>query len=164
MTRAGVLTAVAEFDRLGRDAFLESTGFGRARAYFLEHDGRLYDSKAIAGYAHRVSTGTPLGPGDFSGGDSTVAQRLEGLGFTVLNVSNPDWRRDEIILACQLVCANGWRQVDASDPRVKALSELLQSPRDSPLPAKPGLPEPSRCRVQDRLHRQHASRLPRPAE
>lgn len=84
VTGAGVLAAVAEFDRQGRDAFLKSTHFGRARAYHLEHEGRLYDSKAIAGYAHGVSTGTPLGPGDFSGGDKTVAQLQEGLGFTVL--------------------------------------------------------------------------------
>jgi 5-methylcytosine-specific restriction enzyme A len=128
LTPAGVLAAISEFDRLGRDPFLRSTGFGRAKAYYLAHDGRLYDSKAIAGYAHDVSTGTPLGPGDFTGGDKTVAHRLETLGFTVLNLSNPDWTRDEIILACALVEANGWKQLDAHDPRVKALSELLQSP------------------------------------
>jgi len=62
------MAAVEEFDRLGREAFLKSTGFGSAQVYFLEHDGRLYDSKAIIGYAHGVSTGIPLGPGDFSGG------------------------------------------------------------------------------------------------
>ena len=141
--RTGVLASVAEFDRVGRDAFLRSAGFGRARAYYLEHDGRLYDSKAITGYAHGVSTGTPLGPGDFSGGDKTVAQRLEALGFTVLNVPNPDWTRDEIILACELVEANGWRQVDANDPRVRALSELLQSPAIHPFPRNPDFRNPA---------------------
>ena len=141
--RTGVLASVAEFDRVGRDAFLKSAGFGRARAYYLEHDGRLYDSKAITGYAHGVSTGTPLGPGDFSGGDKTVAQRLEALGFTVLNVPNPDWTRDEIILACELVEANGWRQVDANDPRVRALSELLQSPAIHPFPRNPDFRNPA---------------------
>jgi 5-methylcytosine-specific restriction enzyme A len=127
VTAIGVRAAVAEFDRLGRDAFLRSTGFGRARAYYLEHDGRLYDSKAIVGYAHGISAGTPLGPGDFSGGDKTVAQRLAALGFKVLNVPNPDWTRDEIILACALVESNGWKQLDARDPRVHTLSGLLQS-------------------------------------
>ena len=86
VTSVGVLAAIAEFDRLGRDAFLKSTHFGRARAYYLQHDGKLYDSKAIAGYAHKISVGTLLGPRDFSGGDKTVAQRMEALGFTVLNV------------------------------------------------------------------------------
>ena len=143
VTRASVLTAVAEFDRQGRDAFLKSTHFGRARAYYLEHEGRLYDSKAIAGYAHGVSTGTPLGPGDFSGGDKTVAQRLEALGFTVLNVPNPNWTRDEIIVACELVEVNGWRQVDASDPRAKALSDLLQSPAIHSLPRNPDFRNPA---------------------
>jgi 5-methylcytosine-specific restriction enzyme A len=70
------MAAVEEFDRLGREAFLKSTGFGPAQVYFLDHDGKLYDSKAIIGYAHGVSTGVPLGPGEFSGGDDTVAQRL----------------------------------------------------------------------------------------
>jgi 5-methylcytosine-specific restriction enzyme A len=144
VTRASVLTAVAEFDRGGRDAFLRSTGFGRARAYYLEHDGHLYDSKAIVGYAHGISTGTPLGPGDFSGGDKTVAQRLEALGFTVLNAPNPDWTRDEIILACALVEANGWKQVDAHDPRVQALSELLQTPAIHPAaPRNPDFRNPA---------------------
>ncbi len=133
VARAGVLAAVAEFDRLGRDRFLRSTGFGRSRAYYLEHDGRLYDSKAIVGYAHGVSAGTPLGPGGFSGGDKTVAHRLDALGFTVRYLPYLDWTRDEIILACELVEANGWKQLDASDERVKALSALLQSPAIHPL-------------------------------
>jgi 5-methylcytosine-specific restriction protein A len=126
VTGAGVRAAIAESDRVGRDAFLRSTGFGRARAYYVHHEGRLYDSKAIAGYAHGVSTGTPLGPDNFSGGDKTVAQRLEALGFTVLNLL-VGWTRDEIILACALVEANGWRHLDDRDPRVQELSQLLQS-------------------------------------
>ncbi|MBB5829790.1 HNH endonuclease [Micromonospora carbonacea] len=128
VTRASVLAAVEEFDRLGRDAFLKSTGFGRSRAYYLDYQGSLYDSKAIIGYAHGVSTGTAWGPANFSGGDKTVAQRLEALGFMVAFLPNPDWTRDEIILACDLVLTNGWRQLDANDERVRALSELLQSP------------------------------------
>ncbi|GAA1879247.1 HNH endonuclease [Asanoa iriomotensis] len=127
LTREGVLAATAEFDRLGRRAFLRSTGFGPARAYFLDLGGRLYDSKAIVGYAHGVSAGTPLSPRDFSGGDETVARRLEALGFSVAFLPNPDWSRDEIILACDLVVANGWRQLAADDQRVHELSFLLQS-------------------------------------
>lgn len=52
VTCADVLAATREFGRLGREAFLKSTGFGPARAYFLQHDGKLYDSKVIVGYAH----------------------------------------------------------------------------------------------------------------
>lgn len=57
VTVTGVMAAIAEFDRLGGHTFLHTNHFGHARAYFWEHDGRLYDSKAIAGYAHGVNTG-----------------------------------------------------------------------------------------------------------
>ena len=60
--------------------------------------------------------------GNFSGGDKTVAHRLEALGFTVLNLNRPDWNRDELILACELVKINGWRQLDESYDGVKELS------------------------------------------
>jgi 5-methylcytosine-specific restriction enzyme A len=143
VTRAGVLVAVEEFDRRGREAFLKSAGFRAARAYFLRHEGKLYDSKAIVGYAHGVSTGIPLGPGDFSGGDKTVAQRLEMLGFEVLNLERPDWTRDEIILACALAEDNGWRQVYDTDERAKELSQLLQSPANHPLPHHPDFRNPA---------------------
>lgn len=37
-----------------------------------------------------------------------------------------DWEREELILACDLVARNGWRQIAATDPRVIELSGLLQ--------------------------------------
>lgn len=92
VTHAGVLAAVEEFGRIGREAFLKSAGFGQALVYFLPYDGKLYDSKAIIGYGHGVSSGVPLGPEDFSGCDKTVTQRLETLGFTVLNLRRSDRR------------------------------------------------------------------------
>jgi 5-methylcytosine-specific restriction protein A len=39
---------------------------------------------------------------------------------------NPDWAREELILACDLVSQNQWRQMPADDPRVRELSDLLQ--------------------------------------
>ena len=83
-TRA-VIQAITEFDRLGRDRFLEEYGFGRARRYFLEYDGRLYDSKAIVGVAHgfQMPSKGPLNCHDFSGGARTVQVKLEELGFDV---------------------------------------------------------------------------------
>ena len=144
VTHESVLAAVAEFDQLGRDAFLHATGFHRSREYYLEHEGQLYDSKPIVGYAHGVSTGTPLRPGDFSGGDKTVARRLEALGFEVRYLPYADWTRDEIILACELVEANSWRQLSSSDPEVRALSELLQSPANHPFePRHPDFRNPA---------------------
>jgi hypothetical protein len=48
-------------------------------------DGRHYDSKAIAGVAHRFTApdAVPLAAADFSGGRSTVKRTLEQLGFVV---------------------------------------------------------------------------------
>ncbi|MBG0822481.1 HNH endonuclease [Planomonospora sp. ID91781] len=83
LRREMVLAAIAEYDRLGRDAFLERYGYGPARDYFLRHQGRRYDSKAIAGVAHRGVGGRPLRAAEFSGGNATVARALIRLGFEV---------------------------------------------------------------------------------
>lgn len=39
---------------------------------------------------------------------------------------NPDWERDELILACDLTREADWRWLPANDPRVIDLSRLLQ--------------------------------------
>src|SRR5262245_33619105 len=84
LTTSAVTQAIEEFDRIGRAAFLEKYGFGRARDYVLQRGGRSYDSKAIAGVAHGYLPGrTPLAAEEFSGGEATV-RILEGLGFTVI--------------------------------------------------------------------------------
>jgi hypothetical protein len=84
-SRAAVLQAIAECDRLGRDAFLEKYGYGPARRYFLEHKSRRYDSKAIVGVAFgfQFPDEGPLANTQFSGGASTVQRKLEELGFSV---------------------------------------------------------------------------------
>ena len=84
-SREPVLAAIAEFDRLTRDRFLEKYGFKSSRAYWLVHDGQRYDSKAILGAAHyyaRPDLG-PLKAGKFTGGEATVQRKLEQLGFIV---------------------------------------------------------------------------------
>ncbi|MET9074192.1 HNH endonuclease [Streptomyces sp. NPDC004232] len=126
ITRASVLKTIAEHDELGREAFLETYHFGKARSYVLVHEGREYDSKAIAGVAHKWDQGRALEPGEFSGGKDHAAAWLKRLGFQVKAVQNPDWARDEIILACDLVMMNGWKGLDAQDGRVIELSALLQ--------------------------------------
>lgn len=79
-----VLRALDEFDARGRDAFLKKYGFGKAHSYFLKHQDRRYDSKAIVGAAHGFQHGDPLGPKDFSGGARTVVPVLKALGFVVV--------------------------------------------------------------------------------
>jgi hypothetical protein len=83
--RSAVLRAVRDFDRLGRDAFLKAHGFGRSKSYFLLHNGKLYDSKAIIGVAYGYTDGTTgqLQAAQFSGGEATVVKILRDLGFQV---------------------------------------------------------------------------------
>ena len=79
-----VLKAIAEYDRLGADRFLEKHGFGRSVSYWLVHNGRKYDSKAIIGAAHgyvRRGLGH-LKASDFKGGEP-VKRKLERLGFWI---------------------------------------------------------------------------------
>jgi Domain of unknown function (DUF3883) len=85
-SREVILAAVEEFNSLGREGFLAKYKFGRARAYYLKIEEAYYDSKAILGVAHGIehpNLGT-LTAGDFSGGENTVAKKLESLGFTVV--------------------------------------------------------------------------------
>jgi hypothetical protein len=83
VTRAGVLSVLDEYAQLGQDDFLDKYGFQRSRRFWLQHEGKLYESKAVLGVA------AGLRPSDFSGGESTVS-RLSRLGFTVLDVAEPN--------------------------------------------------------------------------
>jgi 5-methylcytosine-specific restriction protein A len=84
LTTTAVRQAIAEFDRLGREKFLDRYGFAEAREYFLMYKGRAYDSKAIVGVAHKfLRNGRALSSQEFSGGISGAAAELEKLGFVV---------------------------------------------------------------------------------
>lgn len=83
VTAADVVGALDEFDALGRQEFLSKYGFGESRRYFLVYCGKDYDSKAVVGAAHTRRHGVRLTAADFSGGEATVQNLLEGLGFTV---------------------------------------------------------------------------------
>ncbi|MGI5179503.1 McrB family protein [Dactylosporangium sp. CA-152071] len=82
--------ALAEFDKLGRQDFLNMYGFGFATKYLLRKEGRFYDPKAIVGAAHRhTAGGNPLKPNEF---DATEAiARLERLGYEVVPFSGLWW-------------------------------------------------------------------------
>jgi hypothetical protein len=78
------MAAVAEFDEIGRDAFLTKYGFGPSREYVVIESGRQYDSKALLGaaYHHQFGGAESLRSDDFSGGDET-RRVLRRLGFEV---------------------------------------------------------------------------------
>ena len=81
-SREAVLAAIAEFDEIGRDAFLARYGFGPSREYVVVENGQEYDSKALLGaaYSHQFDRLERLRSQDFSGGDET-RRTLERLGL-----------------------------------------------------------------------------------
>jgi hypothetical protein len=83
VTRAHVLSALEEYDRLGDDEFLTHYSFKRAPSYLVIHDEKSYDSKAILGAAQGYATGTPATWEQFSGGQQGAAKYLGDLGFDV---------------------------------------------------------------------------------
>lgn len=85
LTIDSVNKAIAEYDVIGREAFLAKYGFGQSRSYLVRVNGNLYDSKAIAGAAHGYLPGLePLQANQFSGGNATVKKVLDDLGFEVV--------------------------------------------------------------------------------
>jgi len=89
-----------EFDALGQASFLARYGYGPAKRYFLERDGRLYDSKAIFGVAlgYEYPERGYVRNNEFSGGESTVIPALEGLGFQIRDTLAADGTSGELVL------------------------------------------------------------------
>lgn len=78
-----VHAAVAEYDRVGQEAFLDQHGFARAKDYLLVIGGSSYDSKAVLGVAYTNATGQPLGSEHLSASADDAATVLGELGFRV---------------------------------------------------------------------------------
>ncbi len=81
---------MAEATELGRERFVEDNGFGYATTYLLQHDGHVFDPKAIVGVAHRFVSGRDqLRAHEF---DATEAiQRLRQLGYSVVSFNGLWW-------------------------------------------------------------------------
>ncbi|MDF9815961.1 HNH endonuclease [Streptomyces sp. SPB162] len=81
-----VLKAVEEFKASGRDSFLKEHGFSRARQYYLQLDGRLYDAKAIANVAFGGGHQRDVAAAQvISGGRARSNKMLSDLGFTIVD-------------------------------------------------------------------------------
>jgi hypothetical protein len=83
VSRADVLRAIREYDKLGPERFFSKHGFAPTTTYELVVDRRRYPPKAILGTAYELATGRRLGSGDFEGGKSGAVKVLGNLGFTV---------------------------------------------------------------------------------
>lgn len=127
--RAHVLQALAEYDEIGREGFLDRYGYGKSRTYVLVHEGNRYDSKAIVGVAHRfIAPGSgALRASEFSGGVDTVARVLRGLGFEVIETipSRSGWTAEERLLALDLYFKIG--VTSSTNPQVVGLSGELNA-------------------------------------
>jgi 5-methylcytosine-specific restriction protein A len=93
ITRTGVIEAIKEHDRVGRDVFLATHGFRPATGFVLVYEGRRYDPKAIAGVAHLYDFGRALKPSEFSSGTGHAVSLLRELGFQVLTFARDFLRR-----------------------------------------------------------------------
>ena len=83
VTRADVLRAIEEYDRLGPERFFSEHGFAPTTTYELTWEGRRYPPKAILGTAYEFAMGQRLGSSDFEGGKTGAVRVLGHLGFTV---------------------------------------------------------------------------------
>jgi hypothetical protein len=83
VTRADVLRALKEYDRLGPERFLSEHGFAPTTTYELDWETRRYPPKAILGTAYEFATGQRLGSGDFEDGKTGAVRVLGQLGFIV---------------------------------------------------------------------------------
>ena len=80
-----VLGAIELLDDPTQAEFLDSLHFKSATQYRLVYQGRLYDSKAVAGVAHGVATGQFWNSDDLYGGvaPGAAAWALRKLGFFI---------------------------------------------------------------------------------
>jgi len=89
VTRADVMRAIEEYNRLGPERFFSEHGFAPTTTYELVWDGRRYPPKAILGTAYEFATGKQLGSSDFEGGRSGAVGVLGRLGFTIQKKLRP---------------------------------------------------------------------------
>lgn len=128
LTIEAVAQAIAEFDAMGRKAFLKHYGFKSATGYFLVWNGASYDSKAIVGVAHKFlpGEGRALAHHELYGGASDAAAKLQALGLEVTEPSEDvDWTWDEHVLALEVYMADPLRTPGKKSREVLELSALL---------------------------------------
>src|ERR1700722_19738160 len=90
VSRADVLRAIKEYDRLGPERFFSEHGFAPTTTYELAWEQRLYPPKAILGTAYEFATGQRLGSSDFEGGKTGAARRH---ARAIANPARPSDRR-----------------------------------------------------------------------
>ena len=124
LTHESVLEAINVFDDELRDTaewkrWMENNAY----QYAIEHDSKLYPVKKI------VSLATGETVGDFSGGRASgqANELVKRVGFNIVNLhkTNPDWLRDELILALDIYLQHRPNLPSKDSDEIVGLSNLL---------------------------------------
>ena len=123
VTRNSILKAIAECDQMGREVFRDHYEFGKSTRFLVHYAGKLYDSKAIVGVAHKHETGRLASNTEFSGGDRTNAV-LRRCGFGIVDLcafTSPDELRTRVEGATTTITVNRYER--DPDARAKCLAK-----------------------------------------
>jgi hypothetical protein len=133
--RQSVLSAIEEYDRVGRPAFLEKYGYRRARKYILRFGSKEYDPKAIVGaaYQHENPTHGPLKYNEHSGGEGYANDILRSLGFIVepINARDNAGQDGEATVELQELAADKeenryFEAANLDDQRQRTMREIVE--------------------------------------
>ena len=89
VTRAHVLRAIKDYDRLGPERFFSEHGFAPTTTYELAWEKHRYPPKAVLGTAYEFAMGQRLDSSDSEGGKTGAVRVLQQLGFTVQEKRRP---------------------------------------------------------------------------
>ena len=117
---SAVLQAIAEFDALGQEAFLKVHNYGVAKTIYVEHEGRLYDAKALAAVAYAYQSGQVFEREGYKGG-AGVERLFWAMGFETLRRSKDSSREIRIRLI---------------DPEHHNVYEIIRTPNVGTEPAR----------------------------
>jgi 5-methylcytosine-specific restriction protein B len=119
--------ALAEFDEIGRAAFLAKYRVGRAQRYVIQRDGKTYDAKAIlcAAFGYEYPERGPLTADQIESSRGSVEVPLSRLGFTVGTIN--DYQPDELDLrvSFEAVLDDLAARSPRSDTSLDGATELL---------------------------------------
>ena len=87
--------AIAEFEKIGRDRFLEKYGYGSGQTFIKTSDGAEYDAEAILAAAVGIQYPDrgALKPGEFRATPDVVSDKLHELGFAVIDAYDDEHAR-----------------------------------------------------------------------
>lgn len=133
------MKAIAEYDRIGQQAFLEKYGFRKPRTFWLIHNGTPYVSKAVANVAQAYGMNIPYNTDIWIAGGGRLVKRLRDIGFVVSTTGvpapalpkanlprNDTWTREELILALDLYMQSPSSPAGKDSPKVAKLTEILR--------------------------------------